>query len=169
MFTDEICKPKTKGCSANSGALKTVAPLVRVRIEELSCSEQLVAWSTVHHPCPAEWGNALIKREKVKKKNKRAEIFGTASFREEMVIYPCCMTLLEEKNNKHLGWQTTAPLQGATAAPVCLKILCSFEVQNQTGRNNLSRLWKHLASQQKKDLTLLGTPIKPYSYFAFHH
>lgn len=43
MFTDEICKPKTKGCSANSGALKTVAPLVRVRTEELSCSEQLVA------------------------------------------------------------------------------------------------------------------------------
>lgn len=43
VFADEIRTPKTKGCSANSVVLKTVASLVRVRIEELSCSEQLVA------------------------------------------------------------------------------------------------------------------------------
>lgn len=59
----------------------------------------------------------------------------------------------EKKTTNIWAHRPPPTLQGATAAAVCLKILCSFEVQNQTGGNNISPLWKHLTSQQNKELS----------------
>lgn len=135
-FAAEICKFKTNGCSANYVLLKT-GSTGEMRTE-LSCRLLLLARSTAHHPHPAHWGNAALGAVEIQ----RDEISVAASCCEGMVTNPCCWTLLQQKNNKHLGCKHRSPatLQGATAAAVCLKILCSFEVQNQTAGNYISPL-----------------------------
>lgn len=78
-------------------------------------------------------------------------------------------------------WADTPPatLQGATAAAACLKILCSFEVQNQTAGNCISPLWKHLSSQQNKELSpsqdinktvflFCPSPPSPTGFYSLH-
>ena len=70
-----------------------------------------------------------------------------------MVINPCCMTLLEEKNQQTFGLTDPSYSPGCHCSCCLFKDFVFFEVQNQTGRNNISPLWKHLTSQQNKELS----------------
>lgn len=96
----------------------------------------MLAWSTAHHPHPAQWGNAELGAVEIQ----RDEISVAASCCEGMVTNPCCLTLLQQKTTNIWADRPPATLQGATAAAACLKILCSFEVQNQTAGNCISPL-----------------------------
>lgn len=86
-----------------------------------------------------------------------------------MVINPCCMMLLKIKNNKHLGPQTPATLQGATAAAVCLKILCPLKFKTKLEEITSAHYESTWLVNKTKSSTCLKTPVKPYSYFVLHH
>lgn len=91
MFAGEMCKSKTNGCSANEALLQDSGSTGEDENRRTELQLAVVAQSTVGW---CKTGAVEIQRD---------EISVAASCCEGMVTNPCCLTLLQQKNNKHLG------------------------------------------------------------------